>query len=86
MLTVRGMYTGTEIKLLEQVHMRPNVQVIMTFLEDEPLPQEVDEDTEGLLALSGTWEDARPVEAIVQDIYESRTTGNEGISLELIHK
>lgn len=81
MLAIRGIYTGKEIKLLEDVHVRPNVQVIITFLEDEPVIPDIDEDTEGLLALSGTWEDDRPVETIIQDIYESRTTGKEEIVL-----
>lgn len=81
MLAIRGVYTGKDIKLLEDVHVRPNVRVIVTFLDDEPLNPEVDEDTEGLLALSGTWEDDRPVEAIVRDIYESRTTGKEEVVL-----
>ncbi len=73
MLAIRGIYTGKEIKLLEDVHMRPNVQVIITFLDDEPVIPEVDEDTEGLLALSGTWEDERQLEAIIRNIYENRT-------------
>ncbi len=72
MLAIRGIYTGKEIKLLEDIQMRPNVQVIITFLDDEPVIPEVDEDTEGLLALSGTWEDERPVEAIIRNIYENR--------------
>jgi hypothetical protein len=81
MLTIRGVYTGKDIKLLEDVHVRPNVRVLVTFLDDEPVTPEIDEDTEGLLALSGTWEDDRPVEAIVRDIYESRTTGKEEVVL-----
>ncbi len=81
MLAIRGIYTGKDIKLLEDVHVRPNVRVIITFLEDEPVMPEVDESTEGLLALSGTWEDERPLEAIIRDIYESRTTGKKEIVL-----
>ena len=81
MLSIRGIYTGKDIQLLEDVHVRPNVQVIITFLEDEAVTNAVDDDTEGLLALSGTWEDVRPVEAIIQDIYESRTTGKEELTL-----
>ncbi len=81
MLAVRGIYTGKDIKFLEDVHVRPNVRVIITFLDDEPVTSDIDEDTKGLLALSGTWEDDRPVEAIVQDIYESRTTGKKEIAL-----
>ena len=36
-----------------------------------------DEGTEGLLALSGTWEDDRSTEEIIRDIYESRTVGED---------
>ena len=81
MLTIRGIYTGTEIKLLEDVHVRPNVQVIITFLENEPLSKDTDENTQELLALGGTWEDERPVEDIIKDIYGSRTTGKEEVRL-----
>ena len=35
MLAIRGIYTGKEIKPLEDIHVRPNVRVIITFLEDE---------------------------------------------------
>lgn len=77
MLAVRGMYTGKEIRLSEDVHIRPNMRVIITFLDDEPLTPEVDTDTEGLLALSGTWEDDRPVETIIQNIHDSRINGKE---------
>lgn len=42
---------------------------------NEPIMPDVDEKTKGLLVLSGTWEDDRPVEAIIQDIYERRTVG-----------
>ncbi len=54
MLAIHGIYTGKGIKLLEDVHVRPNVRVIVTFLDDEPVAPELDDDTEGLLALSGT--------------------------------
>lgn len=41
----------------------------------------VDEKTRAFLAFSGTWEDDRPVEEIIRDIYESRTLGREDIPL-----
>jgi hypothetical protein len=41
----------------------------------------LDEKTARLLALSGTWEDTRTVEEIIQDIYESRTIGKEDFTL-----
>ncbi len=83
MLAIHGIYTGKDIKLLEDVHIRPNVRVIVTFLDDEPVAPELDDDTEGLLALSGTWEDERPVETIVRDIYERRTNGKEEVTFSV---
>ena len=81
MLSIRGIYTGKEIKPLEDIPLRPNVRVIITFLEEDLISSDGDEDTEGLLALSGTWKDERPVEAIIQEIYESRTVDKEDIVL-----
>ncbi len=37
MLAIRGIYTGNNIQLLEDIHVRPNVRVIVTFLDDEPV-------------------------------------------------
>jgi len=34
MQSIRGIYTGKEIKPLEDIHVRPNVSVIITFLDD----------------------------------------------------
>jgi len=43
--------------------------------------EDVDEQTKAFLAFSGTWEDERPVEEIIRDIYESRTLGREEVIL-----
>lgn len=37
--------------------------------------------TQNFLAFSGTWEDTRPVEDIIRDIYESRTIEREDVIL-----
>ncbi|GAK56142.1 hypothetical protein U27_03104 [Candidatus Vecturithrix granuli] len=37
MLAIRGVYTGEYIQLLEDIHVRPNIRVIVTFLDDEPI-------------------------------------------------
>jgi len=81
MLAVRGIYTGEQVRCLEPVHVRPNVRVIITFLEDEEATSNADADLEEFLALCGTWEDDRPVEEIVKDIYESRTIGKTEVNL-----
>lgn len=35
MLTIQGIYDGRNIKPLEEIHVQPNVKVIITFLEDQ---------------------------------------------------
>jgi hypothetical protein len=37
-LSIQGIYTGREIKPLEEIHIRPNVRVIITFLDDAAFP------------------------------------------------
>ncbi|MCP4352160.1 MAG: hypothetical protein GY795_42400 [Desulfobacterales bacterium] len=76
MLSIQGIYTGREIKPLEEITVRPDVRVIITFLENEPISDD-EQDTQELLELCGTWEDERSPEEIVQEIYESRTSGKE---------
>jgi hypothetical protein len=68
MISVRGIYNGREIKALEEINVKPNVEVIITFLEDEPLIYESpeiknmrhDADTDA------TW-DAIDIESIAAD-------------------
>ncbi|MDI6791453.1 MAG: hypothetical protein QME81_01105 [bacterium] len=68
-----GIYDESQIKLLEKVDISPNIEVIITFLDDR-LPQKpVTDKTKELLALSGTWNDDRSVDEMIKEIYESRT-------------
>ncbi|MEW5766801.1 MAG: hypothetical protein AB1797_04130 [bacterium] len=77
MLAIRGIYDGRQIKLLEKVDIPPNIDVIITFLDDK-LPQKpVTDKTKRLLALSGTWEDDRSIDEMIEEIYESRTVTEE---------
>ena len=66
-----------EPEIVECIQEQTGVQqhVSQTLLED------VDEQTRAFLAFSGTWEDERPVEEIIRDIYESRTLGREEVIL-----
>jgi hypothetical protein len=43
--------------------------------------QSIDDKTRDLLELSGTWEDNRPVEEIIKEIYDSRTARQKGADL-----
>jgi hypothetical protein len=91
-LSIRGIYTGKEIKPLEDIHVRSNIQVIITFLEDEPVetkdkkraeetPATSKDPTEVFLEKCGGWEDTRTPEEIIAEIYTSRTTSERGVQL-----
>lgn len=81
MYAIRGIYDGQAIVPLERIAVRPNVEVIITFLDDAFSPLGAEDETAGLLALSGTWEDDRTVEDIIKDIYDSRTISREDLML-----
>ena len=90
MHSIRGIYTGKEIKPLEDIHVRPNVRVIITFLdevsEDSEEKQETGKIREGspksptqiFLEKCGGWEDTRDTEEIIAEIYASRTMSERG--------
>jgi len=81
MLSVRGIYDGKQIKPLEKFDVPPDVEVIITFMDKKTTVQSKDDKKTGLLELSGTWEDDRPVEEIIKEIYDSRTSNREDIVL-----
>jgi hypothetical protein len=73
MLSVRGIYDGKKIRLLEPVDVKEEVEVIMTFLHG-PAGRKDDEtgNTEAFLRICGTWEDDRTPEKIIEQIHSSR--------------
>lgn len=79
MLSIRGIYNGKEIRPLEKINVRPNVRVIITFLENKFLKKP--NKTKDLLSLSGTWEDERTSEEIIKDIYGARTVNMAKVKL-----
>lgn len=81
MISIRGVYDGKKIKPLEKFDVPPNVEVIITFIENKPGDRSVDDQTNDLLELSGTWEDDRSPDEIIKDIYESRTASKKDIHL-----
>jgi len=81
MLSVRGIYDGKQIKPLEEFHVQPNVEVIITFMDQKTTTQSKEDKTKELLELSSTWEDERPVEEVIKEIYNSRTSNREDIVL-----
>ncbi len=93
MLSIRGIYTGKEIRPLEEIHVRPNVDVIITFLDDVPEdreqtqairaehPGQATTPTRMFLEKCGGWHDTRTPDEIIAEIYASRTTSGRGARL-----
>jgi len=42
MLSVRGIFNGETVELLEKVPYQKKVSVVVTFLEDEPVPEQAE--------------------------------------------
>lgn len=81
MISVKGIYDGKRIKPLEKFDVPPNVEVIITFLDRKKTARSKNNKKNALFELSGTWEDDRPVEEIIKEIYDSRTSNREDIVL-----
>ncbi len=87
MISIRGIYTGTEIKPLEDIRVKPNVKVIITFLDDTETDKVEKRDrfsknpTEMFLEKCDGWQDTRRPDEIIADIYASRTTSDRGSQL-----
>lgn len=81
MQSIRGIYTGKEIKALEDIHVRPNVRVIITFLDEafDNAEQEFGAETshnvpsqsltQEFMKKCGGWEDTRSADDIIAEIY-----------------
>ncbi len=93
MQSIRGIYNGKEIKPLEAINVRPNVHVIITFLDDvlddgkqtqTITPEQIghgETSTQRFLKKCGGWEDTRNTEEIIAEIYTLRTTSERGSQL-----
>jgi hypothetical protein len=83
MQSIHGVYTGTEIRPLETIHVRPNMHVIITFLDetiDIPENMELSETTptQQFLEKCGGWQDDRSPDKIIAEIYDARTSSDRG--------
>ena len=83
MQSIHGVYTGTEIRPLETIHVRPNVHVIITFLDETiSIPEEAEPlmktSTQQFLEKCGGWHDDRPPDEIIAEIYDARTSSDRG--------
>ncbi len=88
MLSIRGVYTGNQIKPLEHISVRANVQVIITFLDEEKLEtiqqrktNIIYNQTQIFLDKCLGWEDTRSPEEIINEIYTLRTSSEQKVQL-----
>jgi hypothetical protein len=89
MLSIRGIYTGKEIKPLEDIPVQANVQVIITFLEQDKINPKAESEgpnssqnlTQLFLDKCGGWKDTHCPADIVSEIYASRTSSEKGKQL-----
>ena len=82
MLSVKGVYDGKRIRVLESINTNEPHMVVITFIEriskeqEDEILREVqnreDEDRQRFWASFGSWEDDRTAEEIIEDIYKSR--------------
>lgn len=75
---VEGIYSEGKITLNEHVSVKGKSKVLVVFLEDY---QEKADRKKRLMETFGTWEDERKAEQIIEDIYSSRSSRKEEISL-----
>lgn len=75
---VEGIYNEGKITISENVPFKGKSKVLVVFLEDY---KDKNDRKERLLKTFGSWDDNRDVENIVNDIYSSRVSRKEDISL-----
>lgn len=76
LLSVPAVYDGKEIHLLEPPPVQGRYRVLVTFVEparDEEAPTDHARFRRSL----GAWQDDRPVEATLEDIYKARRSRAE---------
>ena len=69
LLSVPAVYDGRDIHLLEAVPIREPYRVMVTFIEPLPRPENT---TPDFWDSFGAWQDERPLEATLQEIYSAR--------------
>lgn len=73
---IEGIYSDGKIIPNEKISYKGSAKVLIVFLDDIK-----DNKMERLLGTFGSWEDDRTSERIVSDIYDSRASRKEDISL-----
>lgn len=77
LVSVPAVYDGERITFLEVPPSREPYRVLVTFVEPADAAEVRGQAKERFLVSFGAWEDDRPVEATLADIYESRHSRSE---------
>lgn len=77
LVSVPAVYDGKQIRLLEVAPVQEPYRVLVTFLEPARERIERPRDLARFWASFGAWQDDRPVEATLQDIYGARRSRTE---------
>lgn len=75
---IEGIYNEGKIILSEDVPIKGKSKVLVVFLEDH---KEKADRKERLMKTFGAWNDNRNAEQIIDEIYSSRVTRKDDISL-----
>lgn len=81
MLAIKGYFNGREFVPLDKANIKPNQKVIITVLDEYIDADEKIGRKDRLMKTFGSWDDDRDSEAIIKDIYSSRASRKEDISL-----
>jgi len=76
-VSVSAIYDGRRVQLLEPAPVRQPYRVLVTFLEPEEENGASSIGTAAWWERVGTWEDDRPLEATIADIYGARRSRSE---------
>ena len=76
-VSVSAIYDGRQVQLLEPAPVHQPYRVLVTFLEPDGENGVPRIGTEAWWESVGTWEDDRPVEATLNDIYGARQSRAE---------
>lgn len=75
---VEGIYNEGKIILNEKVSIKGKAKVLVVFLENT---QDKNAKKEQLMKTFGSWEDSKDADQIISDIYSSRVSRKDDVSL-----
>jgi len=77
LISVPAVYDGKEIRLLEPSPVQGRYRVLVTFVEPAGDEDARSADRPSFRRSLGAWQDDRPVEATLKDIYQARRSRTE---------